>query len=111
MDNVENDKAKSARVLLFNHIQTKYLASESMVRSISCSQWRVLAQRLGGDVPKDVQADWAEKLRNAFANDPKAISGLTRDQVGDLAEAMRILGSPKAGVIVLAWMSSRPRSR
>jgi hypothetical protein len=111
MGNGEDDKAKSARVLLFNHIQTKYLASESMVRSISCSQWRVLAQRLGGDVPKDVQADWAEKLRNAFANDPKAISGLTRDQVGDLAEAMRILGSPKAGVIVLAWMSSRPRSR
>jgi hypothetical protein len=111
MDNVENDKAKSARVLLFNHIQTKYLANESMVRSLPCAQWKALAEHLGGGVSKDVQADWAERLRNAFANDPKAISGLTKDQVSDLAEAMRILGSPKAGVIVLAWMSSRPRSR
>jgi len=113
--NGKDDKAKSARVLLFNHIQTKYLAGESTVRSISCTQWKALAQRLGGDVPKDVQADWAEKLRNAFANDPKAISGLTKEQVSDLAEAMRVLGSPKAGVVVLewmsAWMSSHPRSR
>jgi hypothetical protein len=111
MGNVENDKAKSARVLLFNHIQTKYLANESMVRSLPCAQWKALAEHLGGGVSKDVQADWAERLRNAFANDPKVLSGLTRDQVSDLAEAMRVLGSPKAGVIVLAWMSSRPRSR
>jgi hypothetical protein len=109
--NGKDDRAKSARVLLANHIQTKYLAGESAARSISCAQWKALAQRLGGDIPKDAQADWAEKLHGAFANDTKFLSSLTKEQVGDLAEAMKILGSPKAGVVVLAWMSSRPRSR
>jgi hypothetical protein len=109
--NGKNDKAKGARVLLFNHIQTKYLSDEPAVRSVSCTQWKALAQCLGGDVPKAAQADWSEKLRLAFTNDPKVLSGLTREQVGDLAEAMRRLGSPKADVVVLAWMTSRPRSR
>jgi hypothetical protein len=107
----KDDKAQSARVLVFNLIQTKYLTGESAVRSISCAQWKAIAQHLGGDAPKDAKADWVEKLHKAFAGDPKILSGLTKDQVSDLAEAMRILGSPKAGVVVLAWMSSRPRSR
>ena len=95
-------KARVFFFKFFNYIQTKYLAGESVVRSVSRGQPKVFARDLGRSVTADARADRAEKICNAFANGPKTASGPAHGQVANLAEAMRILGSPKAGIVALA---------
>ena len=68
----------------------------------------MIVRQLGKDLSPETKADWSQRLFAAFTQDRKALSELTIDQVKLLAETVKSLGSPRAGALLVAWMSSRP---
>ncbi len=107
----KDEKAKAARALVFDHLRSKYLSCGAAVRSFSCMQWKTLVRALAGDLPGEVRSAWSDQLDATYADDSKSISALSKQEVSDLADAMRTLGSQKAGKVVLSWMSTHSKPR
>jgi len=101
------DRGKDGIALVIGHIETKYLASDEAVISVSCNEWWDLAIRFGKALPGDSRNVWAGKLRSAYVDNAARLGGLESKEVMDLSKALTLLGDKNSSEVVTKWLSSR----
>ncbi len=105
-DGTEDEDLSSARRRVQEHIVEELLSRPAAVREAGSSPWAELAGHLAADMSDDGKLLWGSRLLAAYAGNAEALIGLTLDQRGELAEALKALSQPGRGQMIRkTWLA------
>ncbi len=101
----KGEASAEGRRRLAGMVLERYLGTPEASRTMTCGQWRTLAEALGKDVADEVRRGWREKLRGAFS-EPKVLAAMKPKDAVNLTEALTSLGDKGADDTLVAWMTA-----
>jgi uncharacterized protein CbrC (UPF0167 family) len=96
------DQGQAGQGRIVEHLTAKFLGSAGDVGKLTPGQWRGLASSLGGGLPPEARALWADRLR-AGLRGPVAARG-SRQAVDDFVNVMAALGDKQAAGVAASFI-------
>lgn len=89
-----------------SRVEGKYLTDQATIRSASPTTWQYRVRQSKDALAAAAKAEWAAKLRAAFAGSREAVVALDAEAVRDLTGALVLLGDKEPNSPKVTWSSA-----
>jgi len=100
------DGGQANRVLLIEHLNTKYIADATAIKTVTAGQWKSFCLALTGDMVAATKAQWATKLRAGVVGSTQALAAISAADFNVTSGTLGKLGDTGIEALAAAFVSA-----